>query len=319
MSRFSISLVMGVFFLSGATAAHASCGSAFCNLNTQWDTQGTWTDPGLRLDVRGEYIDQDQPRAGRENVAVGQIPQHHDEVRSLNRNWIAALDYAGSGPWGYTLMIPYVDRNHVHIHNHHGAALIEEWNFTELGDVRALARYQVANDPEVGKTGLVLGAKLPTGDTKVTNSDGEVAERSLQPGTGTTDVIFGVYNNRPLQLGKYNTTAFTQTQVQVPLYQHDHYRIGTVYTADAGISLPLSSGLSALLQANATIKSRDKGTEAEPENSGGSFVWLSPGLSYAASKDVRVYGFVQLPLYQRVNGVQLVADQTFAVGVSARF
>ena len=32
-----------------------------------------------------------------------------------------------------------------------------------------------------------------------------------------------------------------------------------------------------------------------------------------------VYGFLQLPLYQYVNGVQLTADWSIVAGVSARF
>jgi hypothetical protein len=36
--------------------------------------------PGLRADLRFEYIDRDQPRSGTQNVAVGEIPRHHDEV-----------------------------------------------------------------------------------------------------------------------------------------------------------------------------------------------------------------------------------------------
>jgi len=34
---------------------------------------------------------------------------------------------------------------------------------------------------------------------------------------------------------------------------------------------------------------------------------------------MQLYGFVQLPLYQYVNGVQLTADWAVAAGISARF
>jgi hypothetical protein len=34
---------------------------------------------------------------------------------------------------------------------------------------------------------------------------------------------------------------------------------------------------------------------------------------------INVYAFVQFPVYQRVNGVQLVADRSYAAGVSAQF
>ena len=36
---------------------------------------------------------------------------------------------------------------------------------------------------------------------------------------------------------------------------------------------------------------------------------ISPGLSYAATETLQVYGFLQKPVYQHVNGVQLTADK----------
>jgi len=41
---------------------------------------------------------------------------------------------------------------------------------------------------------------------------------------------------------------------------------------------------------------------------------LSPGLSVALAGHDTVYGFVQLPLYQRVNGIQLVPRASLALG-----
>jgi hypothetical protein len=85
------------------------------------------------------------------------------------------------------------------------------------------------------------------------------------------------------------------------------------------MAYPLTSAWSGLLQINAQIKDRDRGGEAEPRDSGGSFVWLSPGLNYALTRAAKIYGFVQLPLYQRVNGIQLTAGWTAAAGASWHF
>lgn len=46
---------------------------------------------------------------------------------------------------------------------------------------------------------------------------------------------------------------------------------------------------------------------------------ISPGITYSLTPAVQLYAFVQVPVYQRVNGVQLVADRSYAVGVSAQF
>jgi len=73
------------------------------------------------------------------------------------------------------------------------------------------------------------------------------------------------------------------------------------------------------MQLNAAWKGRDSGSEAEPEDSGGRYVFISPGLTFAVTPQVSMYAFVQLPLYQNVNGVQLVAKVAYALGVSAQF
>ena len=92
-------LLAAVFACAVALDAGASCGTAFCMVNTNWNVQGVWTEPGLRLDLRFEYIDQDQPRSGSERVGVGEIRQHHDEIRTINRNWLATLDYTFNEAW----------------------------------------------------------------------------------------------------------------------------------------------------------------------------------------------------------------------------
>lgn len=58
---------------------------------------------------------------------------------------------------------------------------------------------------------------------------------------------------------------------------------------------------------------------SEPEDTGGKFLFLGPGVSNAITKNAQVYGFLQKPIYQYVNGVQLTADWAAVVGISARF
>ena len=74
-----------------------------------------------------------------------------------------------------------------------------------------------------------------------------------------------------------------------------------------------------MLQLNATHKNHDSGANAEPADSGSTNVFLSPGVSYRATRDVSLYGFLQQPLYQRVRGTQLTADWSAALGVSVQF
>jgi len=299
----------------------ASCGSAFCNINTNWGVQGQWTEPGLRADLRYEYINQDQPLNGKDKVAVGQIPRHHDEVQTVNRNWIATFDYAFGPSWGVSAIVPVVDRDHTHIHNHQGAKLTESWSFTDLGDVKLLARFQFpagdSPDDALASAGILFGLKLPTGKFAVRNAEGAPAERTLQPGSGTTDLVFGVYFQGSLPVK--DTSWFAQALVQQALNMRDEFIPGDRVSVDLGVRYELAQSLALMLQLNTLVKTKDAGNEAEPDDSGGKFVFVSPGVSYSLTRDVQLYGFVQLPVYQYVNGVQLVANRAFAVGVSGRF
>ncbi len=314
-------LAVGLAALSLAFAAHASCGAAFCMVNTSWDAQGVWIEPGTRLDVRYEFVPQDQPRAGSEAIAVGAVSRHHDEARTLNRNLVIGLERAFDAHWGMSASAALVQREHEHVHNHHGTALGQEWRFSEPGDLRLLGRYQFdarqSGENGLDVYGLDLGLKLPTGAFDVRNAEGETAERTLQPGTGTTDLLAGGYYARRLPL--HDLSLFGQALVQQPLNRHAGYRPGTRVSVDVGVRYEAGASVALLLQLNLLVRARDRGAEAEPEDSGGRFAYLSPGLSWNATQELQLYGFVQLPLYQYVNGVQLTADYAAVIGASTRF
>jgi hypothetical protein len=302
-----------------AVPAYASCGSAYCSLNTDLAAEATGIGEGSSFDLRYESIVQDQPRSGSDRIAVGEIRRHHDEVRTRNRNLIGTFSHTFASGWGVSVAAPFVDREHLHIHNHHGAKLPEQWHFREAGDLRVTGRYQKAleGDGAPRTVGVIAGLKLPTGRTRMANDEGDVAERSLQPGTGTTDLILGAFFHQPLP--QYGASWFAQAQVQRALREHDGYRPGAQFALDLGVAKAFSDRLSGIVQLNGVAKRRDRGAEAEPEDSGSRSLFLSPGVSYQVTDAVRAYAFVQQPLHQHVNGVQLTARRAFVLGVTTRF
>lgn len=299
--------------------AAASCGAAFCMINTNWTLQGPVSEPGLRVDLRYEYMDQDQPMQGSHKVGVGEVRQHHDEVYTVNRNWFGIFDYTFDPYWGVNVSAPFLDRDHYHVHNHHGEQVDEKWDYNEWGDIRVVGRRQWVMEGEgsAGFAGLTFGVKLPTGDFDVKNSEGEEAERSLQPGTGTTDLILGAYYSHVA--AEHGLSWFAQAQGQRATMERDGFRPGSKLVGDVGGRYEATDRLGVMLQLNGSLVGRDQGNQAEPEDSGGRYLFISPGASYAVAKGVQVYGFAQFPLYQKVNGVQLTAEQAFVGGLSMRF
>ena len=172
---FAISLLLLPF------ATNASCGGAFCSLSTDWDIQGVATKPGVRLDIRAEFINQDQLRSGTHKAAPVGEADEHDETRTINRNLLATLDWNINADWGVTVKVPFVSRAHNHIFNKDDGfggidPEAESWNFSGIGDVQALARYRFYNDDHAN-AGVRFGIKLPTGSIHKRNSEEEAEDR----------------------------------------------------------------------------------------------------------------------------------------------
>jgi len=178
-----------VFSLSASCGvAQASCGTAFCSINTDWDSQTPWyeQEAAIRFDLRAEYIRLNQLRSGTDKTIASGVIGEHDEIETRNLNWIANLSYAVTPSLSLALQAPVVRRAHTHIFNDPIEPERENWQFTRLGDITALAHLRLDNAQSSHDItyGLIGGVKLPTGSIKIQNSAGEVAERSLQPVRG---------------------------------------------------------------------------------------------------------------------------------------
>jgi len=316
--QYTMKTLILVGALLPVASAQASCGGAFCNLSTDWDVQGMAGKPGVRLDVRAEFIDLDQLRHGTDKAQPAGVLNEHDEVRTLNRNFLATLDWNINPDWGLTLKVPVVDRAHKHIFNADDGTggtepELEKWNFSGIGDVQALARYRFYND-DMSNAGIRFGLKLPTGSIHKKNSE-EEAERTLQPGSGSVDTLLGVYYNRHMG----NMAWFVQGMWQETVHELDDFKPGRKLSTDLGFNYSATPDLNLLLQLNLQHKFRDSGSNAEPVDSGSSTVNLSPGFSYRIVSGTQLYGFLQKPIYQYVNGAQLTADWSAALGVSTQF
>jgi hypothetical protein len=320
-------LVLTLF--AAALPLRAGCGSSSCPLDL--NALNLPATHRFSLDVSLQYVDQDQPRAGTRNVDVGDIPAHHDEVRTLNRISTAALTYAATDGLQLTATLPFISRAHEHLassHEHVGRIesqhniVPESWDIHALGDVALTARARVR------RSGLWLigGVSLPTGDTGARNEEGEIGELPIQAGSGTTDGIAGVSYQGSLVRHSGVRGAFGD-YAAVPYFASATYRmrtgsgdrLGNELQLNAGTAWPLTHSLEVLAQLNARMRASDRLEDAEDAAmSGGRSLFVSPGLRYTY-RGSAVYAIVQLPLYQRVNVVQLTSKRNYVMGVQTRF
>src|SRR5437667_5879894 len=174
--QFAIACSGGLALLA-AGGAQASCGSAFCGLNTNWSTQGVASEPGaFRLDERFEFVDQKNLMQGSKPISQADDTADTTELRTINRNLLTTLDYTVSKNWALSVSVPVVSRSHSHIDDPTGAAggpTFEKWDFTKVGDTRVLGMYRFDNEKNpVVSQGLIFGLKLPTGSYRVNNAAG---------------------------------------------------------------------------------------------------------------------------------------------------
>ena len=301
-------------------ASALACSSCGCTLSSDWENQGLASTPGVRVDLRYDYINQNQLRHGSGTASSADVAAAlangtvgETERITTNHYDTLGLDYSPSRAWGFNLQVPYIDRNHSTL----GAGDTDNtYSHTQsVGDIKLIARYQ-GFFPD-GDTGIQFGLKLPTGKHDYNFSSGPGAgtplDRSLQPGSGSTDIILGVY-----RYGSLNKSWdwFAQGIFQAPIKTVGDYRPGNALNLNAGVRYMEFGNIVPQLQINAQTRQRDTGLNADPDNTGGKLVYLSPGFTAAISKSTKIYGFIQVPLYQYVEGLQLAPRWNASVGLN---
>lgn len=193
-----------------------------------------------------------------------------------------------------------------------------------IADLRLFGRYTVFRKNFKG--GLIrvspfAGLEFPTGDDDERDSFGRLPA-SVQLGSGSWDPFGGL-------VATYQTLDF-EIDGQIA-YQANTgggpFEFGDVARADASIQYriwprELGSGLPAfvygVLEANLIHRGRNEAGGVTDPNSGGTTVFLVPGLQYASKRWV-FEAAVQLPVFQDLNGTALEKDYVVRAGFRVNF
>jgi hypothetical protein len=307
-------LAVGVLTLANVSKSFA-CSVCGCSLSSDWAAQGYATLPGLETGIRFEYFEQSDLRSGTSSVDRSTLTFTNDneiQQKTLNRNTWLDLNYVASSSWAFSAAIPYHDRFHTTIAA--GDTDISTSHASGLGDVRLLARYQTVAVAD--SFSFQFGLKLPTGRFDQNFADGPQAggllDRGLQLGTGTTDLLLGASWFARLATA---WGVFVSTQLDQPFATRDSFIPSTSLTLSGGIRWLNSSRITPQLQLNLKMETREHGAEADTANSGGTLAYLSPGLTAELTTHISAFAFVQLPVYQRVNGLQLEPKWLLSFGL----
>lgn len=308
-------IAIGLALASPLARACSTCG---CSLNSDWSSQGYAVSTGWHLNLREDYFNQSQLMRGTDTISRSSIPLPSDqEVQqsTINRVTLLGADYNLSRYWGLSLQLPYTDRYHQTVAS--GDTEVSTSDAQGIGDLRVLAHYQGFSD-DAG-LGAQFGVKLPTGRFTQTfdagPQAGEPLDRGLQLGTGTTDALLGVYTS-----GYVSDVIgyFGQAIAQVALNARAHFRPGNSLNLNFGLRYLSSGRFTPQLQINIHSEARESGAQADHANSGSTLAYLSPGMGLRFTRHLDAFGFVQVPIYRRVNGLQLEPRIVWSVGMQYR-
>ncbi len=324
--RFLSGIVLFALIFVPAAPVRASCGAAGCAVDTgSWDERRAGE---VTLGYEFEYADQDQHRIGTRDAAFREIRGHHDEEFTVNRTHRGSVSAAFTDRISADLSVPFISRSHAHIHRHQGADILESWDLDGIGDLRLLTHWMFWKPENRRNPALsaLLGGEFPTGKHKEENEAGEIAELGIQPGSNSYDLILGLSSSQRFEVpmlrgGRAEMPFFAGVTGQFNGPGTDDYRLGDRLQVNAGVSYPLTRHWGLLGQLNFLLRDRDdKGkTGEEIQKTGGEFLYFSPGLEFRPSERWRFYGLVQVPVYQRVNLIQIVSDYNLLFGASFKF
>jgi hypothetical protein len=322
---------ISVTFLARATAvllvallasrAASACDSATCSLLTRnatglvptkrfnVDLTFGYTDQGVRLEGSQPVDTVYRPRVVLERGTI--IPGFHRDLDGSDRILQMDMTYGLSSRWNLTASVPLSVR---HTHDvAHGDA-VAEYGTTGFGDVLVGVRWAMGPRRLVGG----FSVKTPTGPYTIGGEfGGGIQDPTLQPGTGALDFVGSVQYSWSAESLRLTWAVAGSYQVTTP--NRFDYQFANQAIATAGVSRPLSDHLSVSLQAKLFHQGRNSFVGEPVPSTGGTFVYLTPGLRLSPTRDFALYSYVLFVPYRYVNDAQLAPRFSVLAGVSKTF
>ena len=281
------------------------------------------------------YFEWDQSNQNKNWNGLSKAPAENNGDKHIVTNWyVAGANYMFSREWGAAIRIPTATRAFTTDTNFgNGDPQNQRFNVGTVGDIEITGMY-TGFSKDMSK-GLIFGLKLPTGPWKTANFD-----RDTQIGSGSTDLILGGFW-RGMITGDNAWQYFAQTKLLQPLWTHSAYNsdLGGLASYRPGAQIDTAVGITynnwyhvgpfdkiaPLLQVIVSHRQPDRGDAANPGDTGFDRIYISPGIDLtkviddAHNNTFKVYGDIEIPVFTRANGNQLVAPYLSKIVVAYTF
>jgi hypothetical protein len=320
--------VIAALTAAAATSEAVGCACG-CSVFDVGGTSGlpTENDHGGRVFLEWDHATQNMNWSG-----TSRAPAADNSDKRVNTDWFRlGFQYMFNREWGVMATLPYANRTFITDDNPPGP--FSRYRASDLADAEIMGMYTGFSKDM--STGLIFGVKLPTGNYTAPGFD-----RDTQLGSGSTDLILGGFH-RGMITGDNAWQYFSQVRWLLPVATRSAFdpSLGTDGTyrpgwqVDGSVGIVYNNGykwlgfdkVAPLLQLIASHREPDSGTSAFPDDTGFDRLLISPGVEFTYvldnpnNKAIKVYGDVEVPIYQRVNGNQLVAPVLFKVVTSYTF
>jgi hypothetical protein len=282
-------------------ARACACGCGVFQVGTRWMMV---TSPGPRIFVQYSFLNQNQNWSNMQQVS----PDLNADKLIRTNFYTLGVQYMFNRDWGVMAETQVWDRYREGLDDNNQPFTIRHAAF---GDTRLMAMYTGLSEDM--STSLGAGIKLPTGPISQT-----LLDRDTQIGTGTTDALFSAY-----QMGQEDGWGwFIQGLTDVPLGEHDGYKPGSDFNGAIGVHydrLKSSSGIIPIASVVASFRGADSGSLADPDNTGYSRIFFSPGVEVPFGGRFHFDLEVGLPIYSNIRGYQLISPWLLNTTVSYQF
>jgi len=321
---FLLSFIVGTAQADHPTVAFGSEASGPINTIAANTLAKGQTSLGLRTEIIGfdEFSDAELERlaaAGREGI--------HSAEHLINTSFAAA--HGITDDFTISARIPYVERTNIReseVENGvpeahpHGSS-------SGIGDAVVLGQYRFWQNPEIADAAFMLGIKAPTG--KRDNKDAGVRlETEFQPGTGSWDYLFGVAvskqsgaNGMHASFLFNKTTEGTQDTTIGDAYLYNAaftHRLFSEHKHDDTHSVSAHGHIEwdVMLELNGETRSKNDIAGLDDEHSGGTVIFLSPGIRASYGNQFSTFVSAGIPVIQSLNGRQAQYDYRLVAGIS---